>query len=285
LSYDNTCKYLAQRDPLSFVRWLLNIEPTTIELLKTELSMEPIEADALMLLQIDQRILHLEFQTVPYSTPPIPTRMLEYKARLVRQYNCSIEQVVIFLKATESQLVSQTQYEDEYTRHRYRVIRLWEQDPALLIANPNLLPLATLATSNDPNSLLGQIAEEVAKIEESKSRNEISACISILAGLRFDKTLVNQLFREDIMRESVIYQDILQKGLQQGLQQGRIEGMITADLAMIRRQLTRRVGFLSPQFDRRIQQLSISELEELGEALLDFSREDDLALWLSARQR
>ena len=60
--------------------------------------------------------------------------------------------------------------------------------------------------------------------------------------------------------------------------------MITADLAMIRRQLTRRVGFLSPQFDRRIQQLSISELEELGEALLDFSTEDDLALWLSARQ-
>jgi len=33
----------------------------------------------------------------------------------------------------------------------------------------------------------------------------------ILAGLGFVKGIIRQLFREDIMRESVIYQDILQQ--------------------------------------------------------------------------
>jgi len=33
------------------------------------------------------------------------------------------------------------------TRHRYGVVRLWEQDPLPLLQNPALLPLATLARS------------------------------------------------------------------------------------------------------------------------------------------
>lgn len=281
MSYDNTCKYLAERDPASFVRWLLNAESDNIEVLKTELSAEPIEADALVLLRVANRILHLEFQTLPYSNPPMPMRMLEYKVRLSRQYNCPIEQVVIFLKSTTSELVFQSQYEDEYTRHRYRVLRLWEQDPAILIANPALLPLATLARSDNPNALLVQIAQQVATIEDTQQRNEISACVSILAGLRFEKTLINQLFREDIMRESVIYQDILQKGIQQGLQTGLQQG----ELAMLRRLLRSRFGALSPQLDEQIQQLSITQLEDLGAAIFDFSSVADLASWLQAREQ
>lgn len=281
MAYDNTCKYLAEREPASFVRWLLNIEPSTIEVLKTELSAEPIEADALVLLQFNRRVLHLEFQTVPYSNPPMPMRMLEYKARLLRQYNCAIEQVVIFLKSTSSDLVFQNQYEDEYTVHRYRVIRLWEQDPTILMANSGLLPLATLAASDRPQSLLADIAQQVAKIEVPEKRNEISACISILAGLRFEKVLVNQLFKEEIMRESVIYQDILQKGIQQGLQQGLQQG----ELTMLRRLITKQVGNLSSQLDEQLQKLSTSQLEDLGEALLGFTSLSDLTTWLETHIR
>jgi predicted transposase YdaD len=46
--------------------------------------------------------------------------------------------------------------------------------------------------------------------------------------LRFEKDVIQQLFREEIMQESVIYQDILQKGKwegkQEGLQIGKQEG-------------------------------------------------------------
>lgn len=78
------------------------------------------------------------------------------------------------------------------------------------------------------------------------------------------------------MRESVIYQEILQEGMQQGLQQGKQQEA----LSLVMRQLARRCGVLDPQMQAKIQALSITQLEELSEALLDFSTAGDLALWL-----
>ncbi len=43
------------------------------------------------------------------------------------------------------------------TQHRYRVIRLWEEDPEQFLNDPALLPFATLAATNNPENLLGQI--------------------------------------------------------------------------------------------------------------------------------
>lgn len=37
MSYDNVCKILAEKYPTDFARWLLAVEPRTIEVLKTEL--------------------------------------------------------------------------------------------------------------------------------------------------------------------------------------------------------------------------------------------------------
>jgi predicted transposase YdaD len=61
-------------------------------------------------------------------------------------------------------------------------------------------------------------------IEEPAQRQSISACVQVLAGLRFEKSLIQGLFRREIMRESVIYQDILQEGLRQGQQEGLRQG-------------------------------------------------------------
>lgn len=250
-------------------------------MLKTELSVEPIRADSLTLLQTSNQILHLEFQTLPTSEPPLPFRMLDYWVRLKRQYRCDIEQVVLFLKSSNSAAVFTNQFEDINTRHRYRVIRLWEEDPTPLLTNPALLPLATLAKSDSPNALLEQVAAQVGMIEEPRQRGNLAACVSVLAGLRFDDNLVNQLFRDEIMQESVTYQRILQKGLQQGLQQGKQQEA----RAMIIRQLTRRFGVVAPQVREQIDNLSITQLEDLGEALLDFSSTTDLTGWLNQHQQ
>jgi predicted transposase YdaD len=62
-------------------------------------------------------------------------------------------------------------------------------------------------------------------IEEPAQRQSISACVQVLAGLRFEKSLIQGLFRREIMKESVIYQDILQEGLRQGQQEGLRQGL------------------------------------------------------------
>src|SRR5919199_5505195 len=104
VSYDNACKYLAEQYPAEFASWLLSVQSPDIRVLKTELSLEPIRADSVTFLQTANRILHIEFQTLTISNPPLPFRMLDYSVRLKRQYRTPITQVVIFLQETSNEI-------------------------------------------------------------------------------------------------------------------------------------------------------------------------------------
>jgi len=280
VAYDNLCKYLAETYAPNFVRWLLAINPTNVRVLKTEIIPEPIRSDALILLQTDNQILHLEFQTLPYSEPPLPYRMLKYWVLLYGKYKCDIEQVVIFLKETTSEQVFLDRFERRNTRHSYRIIRLWEQDSTPFLAEPALLPLAALTRSNTPISLLEQVAQRVAMLEEPAQQQSLAAAAEILAGLRFEKNLIRRLFREELMQESVIYQDILEKGLQRGLQQGLQQGLQRGEAIALLRILTRRFGIIAPELEEKIRSLSIPQLEALIDAQIDFSSLNDLVTWL-----
>ena len=275
MAYDNVLKRLAAEYPSAFVQWLLTVNAANIEVLPTDLSLEPVRSDALYFLPHLGRILHLEFQTEPKSNPPVPVRMLDYFVRLYRQYDRPIEQVVIFLKPTNSEAAFTEEFAVGNTVHRYRVIRMWEQDPTPLLANPSLLPLAVLARTDAPTSLLQQVAAQVELIQEQQQQREISAYTEILAGLKFDKDLIRRFLREELMRESVIYQEMRREIRQEALQEG--------EATLVLRQLTRRLGQVAPEVRSQIQQLPVEQLEELGEALLDFSSTQDLTDWLEAR--
>ncbi len=82
------------------------------------------------------------------------------------------------------------------------------------------------------------------------------------------------------MQESVTYQAIIQKGVQQGLQQGKQEGKQEEARSLVLRQLTRRFGAVDQELQEQIGTLSVAQLEELGEALLDFQTVTDLVVWL-----
>lgn len=88
--------------------------------------------------------------------------------------------------------------------------------------------------------------------------------------------------------QSRFYQEIIaegrqeghQEGRQEGLQEGLQEGRQEEALALVLRQLKRRLGELSNYQVERIRPLSVVQLEELGEALLDFSNVEDLEAFL-----
>lgn len=71
---------------------------------------------------------------------------------------------------------------------------------------------------------------------------------------------------------------------QEALKEGRREGKQEEALAFVIRLLARRFGAIAPDLQAQIQQLSSSQLEELGEALLDFSTTQDLVTWLVTHQ-
>ncbi len=272
VSFDNICKVLAEKYPREFVNWLLAEEQTTVKVLKAELSLEPIRADSVTFLQTAQRILHIEFQTRTISNPPLPFRMLDYSVRLIRQYDAPITQVVIFLQETNNEIAYTEAYVNETTTHRYRALRMWEQDSAMFLDNPALLPLAPLTRTNSPQGLLSQVAQSVARIPDKNTRQDIAAYTEILAGLKFEKNLISQLLREDVMQESVIYQDILQKGRKQEAFQ------------FLMRQLRRRFGEMDSSIVERIRVLSTEQLEVLGEELIDFSTISDLVTLLEQQE-
>jgi predicted transposase YdaD len=266
--YGNLCKILAEKYPRDFTRWLLNQEPQTIEILKTELSIEPIRADSVTFLQTENRILHLEFQTTIKSQKPISLRMLDYYVRLTRKYQVPVTQIVIFLQETSNEIAFTEEYVGEVTTHRYRVIRMWEQDSAIFLSNLALLPLAPLTQTDSAQVLLSQVAEEIAKIPDIETRQNTAAYTEILAGLKFEKDFIRQLFREEIMQESVIYQDILHQGEQKEA------------LKYTLRLVNRRFGEIDSLIIERLQVLSTEQLEGLGEEFLDFSNVSDLVTWL-----
>ncbi|MDJ0620656.1 MAG: Rpn family recombination-promoting nuclease/putative transposase [Calothrix sp. MO_192.B10] len=272
MSFDNICKVLAEKYPADFLRWLIGEESTSIEVLKTELSLEPIRADSVIFIRTGNRILHIEFQTLTQSNPAIAFRMLDYYIRLKRLYRCLVTQVVIFLQETDSEIAFTQEYRQDSTIHRYRAVRMWEQDASLFLGNTALLPLAPLCRTDSPRDLLSQVAQEVATISDREMRQNTAAYTEILAGLRFEKDLIRQLLREDMMQESVIYQDILQKGEERGEQKEAFR--------FLTRQLNRRFGEIDSLIIDRIRVLSTEQLEVLGEEFLSFSHVSDLVNWL-----
>jgi predicted transposase/invertase (TIGR01784 family) len=104
----------------------------------------------------------------------------------------------------------------------------------------------------------------------SLSKNEIIDMICTIAVYKFSK-----LSRDEVeamlglsLEETRVYQD------------ASIEGAFKGEQALILRQLTRRIGKLTPEMLQHVQTLSLTQLESLGEALLDFTSVDDLEGWL-----
>jgi len=90
----------------------------------------------------------------------------------------------------------------------------------------------------------------------------------------------NLSFEElDDLEKRVMFLEDQRGAVLKGIQQGRQEGM----LELVMRLVLRRVGELEPELQNRISRLSIEQLENLGEAVLDFTSPSDLMNWLQGQ--
>jgi predicted transposase/invertase (TIGR01784 family) len=71
------------------------------------------------------------------------------------------------------------------------------------------------------------------------------------------------------LRETRVYREIKEEGREEG------------EKSLVLRQLARRVGELPPEVRQQVESLSLEQLENLGEALLDFSGMSDLDAWFT----
>ena len=300
---DDFCKQLVARHPASIGRWVLGLraapkkakaeaEAETVEgapdwqLLDRELSSDPLHADSVILLPAfrnrsgsalsETPILHLEFQTRPDAL--MAERMLEYWMRLHRRFRRPIQQVVLHLRPTRSRLARIEHLAIGRTRHHFTSLRLWEQDPAPLLADPALLPLAVLARppATAPEQLLSQVRQQLQTISDPDQRRRTTSGCQLLAGLSFSHDVIQRLLAMSILEDSSVYQYIVRKGLEEGRALGRQQEAS----ALLLRQLERRCGPLQPQLRDTVSTLPLERLEALGDAVLDFQGPADLITWL-----
>jgi len=137
---------------------------------------------------------------------------------------------------------------------------------------------------------------------QPKERAKVKAeCLRLLATLRLDPArmqlisgFVDTYLRLNEEEEAIFKAEIdtiglveeeqvmeivtswMERGINQGLRQG-----IEREFALVLRQVNRRFGGLNPTLEAQIRDLSIEQVEDLGEALLDFQTEADLVNWLN----
>jgi len=124
-------------------------------------------------------------------------------------------------------------YNEEIIKFKYRVLKVWEMDPKMIIDKDlyglfPILPLTNHGNTND-NKCLEACFDLIqnADIKDGALKADMSVCTGVLAGLRYPKELVKSLMKVEIMQESAIYQDILNEGIEKGKKEGMEESIIS----------------------------------------------------------
>ena len=242
-SYDISLKFLSDKFPEHFVSLIFGEFEGDVMLLDKKLPYTEHDSDYIVKIEDrhadckdDKFILHIEFQSRRDSN--MPRRMMSYYARIVDKYRLPVYPVVIYLNSddfgpnTPDTYVNSI-YNEQIMKFKYRVLKVWEIDPKMII-DRNLyglfpiLPLTNHGKTNDNRCLKACFdLVENADIKDEALKANMSVCTGVLAGLRYPKELVKSLMKVEIMKESVIYQDILSEGIEKGKKEGMEESIIS----------------------------------------------------------
>jgi len=158
--------------------------------------------------------------------------------------------------------------------------------------SPNLALLRLIVTPKDQAGLAARkILNSVST--EAEFQLKLDLVESILVN-KFTQLTLEEIqkmlnLKEADITQTRFYQEVLEigekKGLQQGVQQGLQQGMQQGEANLTIRLLKRRCGNLTAIQEQKVRLLSISQLESLGEALLDFQNMSDLENWLQDNRR
>jgi predicted transposase YdaD len=115
------------------------------------------------------------------------------------------------------------------------------------------------------------LRQAVIELRENETLQELEPLLSFFASFVLDLPIVQQIMRWDmtVLRESPWYQEILKEGLQQ------------ESLTLVSKLIEHRFGIISLELNRKIEQLSVVQLEDLAIELLEITELSQLEIWLA----
>jgi predicted transposase YdaD len=285
--FDELIKSCLQRFPGDLATWLLGEEPLRVRVTDSVLAIASKRlTDKLFEVRRKGRptlLLHVEFQIE--GRAEIPERMAEYLVMLVSVLRStehrgnSLGAVVVYLdRSTYREDPGFFEVEGEMGLRisaAYRVIKLWEEDPAPILAmgSPGLLPFIPLMRGN-PEELVVQSKELILAAPERLATFETKKDLLVVLGGLATRVIRDREFLGRLLQEvramgeemNPFFEPIFNEGKEIGLKEGRAEGAIVEAQRAVVRFLRRRFG---PEAERAIGPVeAIAALPAL-EALID----------------
>ena len=247
--YDELFKHLGEYSPDQLaamalnteqvrVRDSLNTEQPTVKLHHSDLTFRVSLPD-----RGEEAILHIEAQTEESLDKPMPLRMLAYVSFLVHQHEMNVYSTVFYLRPPAGQNdPGHYTYGDEVIggmRFTYNVIRVYELegesylDPGTVGLLP-FTPLMRPPTGTAPEAWVERCIETTkAAPVDSRTRGTLLYALSVFGGLIHPPELFQDGILEALMKESPVYESVIQRGIQQGIEQGKKEQAVEAILTVL----------------------------------------------------
>jgi predicted transposase/invertase (TIGR01784 family) len=158
-----------------------------------------------------------------------------------------------------------------------RITRIYLDELTTAEAPPIGLELMLLTTLADDKAVIKarSLIEQLQLRPDSRAIIEMISTIMVYRFTNLTRIEVEAMIG-NTLQETRVYQDAKAEGVNEGRQ--------AEARSMILRQLSRQVGTLSSEVNVAVIALSLEQLEDLGEALLDFQEVTDLISWLATHR-
>jgi predicted transposase YdaD len=292
--FDASLKHLSHLHPQDWLA-LANLPAGPVEIIDADLSTVTAATDKVMRVNSPTPYLALfEFQSSYYID--LDERTLLYKVLLRWRHRLPVRAVAFLLRPEADRDVAggvlDSSAPDVHLDFRYRVVRVWEKPfEALLNGGPGTLPLAPLSnTGQQPAELIWQRVQQ--RLEQAFAPEELPdarTATMILMGLRYPREILHSLFQgvRD-MKESVIYQDILQEGEVKGMEkgiakgraegraEGRTEGRTEGQVEAVLKLGTKRFGTPAPEVESAVRQMDVAHVDALLDNVMESASWEEL---------
>ena len=240
-------------------------------------------------------VIHVEHQA--QAQGDFPRRMFCYFARLHQKHGLPVYPIALFSYA-QPQRAEPVEYRVEFPdlevlAFRFRVVQLNRLDWHNFVERTNPIAAALMAKMRiQPTErpwvklacldLLGKLQLDPAR------RALISGFVDTYLRLTIEEQKVfdDELKKSEPERQERVMEIVtswMEQGIEQGIEQGVKQGQQQEAQSLVLRMLGKRLGSLEREIEGRIAELSVEQLEELAEALLDFHAASDLTNWLDAQ--
>jgi predicted transposase/invertase (TIGR01784 family) len=155
-----------------------------------------------------------------------------------------------------------------------------ELDDSVGIGLMRLIVMKQKEAIAQAKNLLNRVQQRSSTDPQFSAILEIIETVIVYKFPKLSREAIEKMLGLSELKQTRVYQDALQEGEQTGVLKGKLEG----ERSLILRQLTRRIGDVNLELRSQIQSLSLTQLESLGEELLDFSTPNDLVKWLGRNQ-